>query len=57
MNFPWNVRVTGCSTHYGDARNFLPPDYYTIEVRIKGKWYDAGTAKTWLEAFLMGVVA
>lgn len=56
MNWPWNVRVTA-----RQARLFFSPlapsDYFTVEVRIKGKWYDAGTGKTWFEAFLMGLVA
>jgi hypothetical protein len=42
MMLPWNVRVR-------EGRNC-----YCAEVRIKGKWFDAGTGKTWFEAFLMG---
>lgn len=60
MNWPWDVRVRGrrLSVRYGDARLIpYPPDYYTVEIRISGKWYDAGTGKTWFEAFLMGLVA
>lgn len=55
MFAPWNVRVTGRQLdRYGDQRDILPPDYYVVEVRIKGQWFDAGTGGTWLEAFLMG---
>lgn len=58
MNWPWNIRVTGGHTErYGDQRLILPPDYYTAEVRIGGKWFDAGTAKTWWGAWFMGLVA
>ena len=58
MNWPWNVRVTGQHIgRYGDQRLILPPDYYRAEVRIDGKWYEAGTGETWLEAFLLGLTA
>ncbi len=45
MHWPWNVRVRevrGC---------------FCAETRIKGVWLDSGSAPTWLEAFLMGLVA
>ncbi len=58
MFAPWNVRVTGRHTNrWGDQRNFLPPDYYQVEVRIGRTWFDGGTAKTWWSAFWMGVAA
>ena len=31
------------------------PDYFKLEVRIRGIWFDAGTMPTWLEAFLTGL--
>jgi hypothetical protein len=45
VNWPWNVRVR-------EGRG-----WFVAEVRIKGRWLDAGTGKTWFEAFLMGLVA
>lgn len=45
MRAPWNVRVR-------EGRG-----YFTAEVRIKGRWYDAGTAPTWFQALLQGVFA
>lgn len=56
MNWPWNVRVTGRHNSL-IGWQIAKPDYYRVEVRIKGRWYDAGTAKTWFEAYLMGLVA
>ena len=56
MFAPWNVRVspvTLCTAKY----LVQSPDYFKVEVRIKGKWFDAGTGKTWFEAFLMGLAA
>jgi hypothetical protein len=53
MAAPWNIRVTPVST---DGR-ILAADYHWVEVRKKGKWQDAGTSKTWFEAFLMGLIA
>lgn len=55
MVAPWNVRVTPRTL---SAAPLVPlPDFFAVEVRIRGRWLDAGTAPTWLEAFLMGLVA
>jgi hypothetical protein len=56
MNWPWNVRVIGCHLSIIGWR-IKPPDYYMVEVRYKGKWYDAGTTKTWWSGFLVGLSA
>ena len=56
MTAPWNVRVT--PRHYTTAReqeNPAVPDYFLVETRERGRWICSGTARTWLEAFLMGV--
>jgi hypothetical protein len=58
VNWPWNVRVTASPNGSRIGRELTcRPDYYIAEVRIRGRWYDAGTGKTWLETFLMGLVA
>ena len=51
MCAPWNVRVTAGFLKFREwKRAFARPDYYRTEVRIKGRWYDAGTSPSWLEA-------
>lgn len=58
MNWPWHVRVTASASGSRMGREYaFRPDYYLAEVRIKGQWLDAGTSRTWLEAFLMGLFA
>ena len=58
MNWPWNVRVTGMHEgRDGDQRLILPWDYYTVEVRMGGRWLGAGTAPTWWAAFFQGLAA
>jgi hypothetical protein len=32
------------------------PDWWHIEVRWGRKWIDAGTADSWLEGFLLGLL-
>lgn len=57
MNWPWNVRVVPMLSNFKRQNGFTRPEYYHVAVRIKGTWVDAGTAKTWFEAFLQGLVS
>ena len=57
MRMPWNVRVTGIQMLAGELAGAARWDYYRVEVRIGGRWFDAGTAKSWWMAFVMGLTA
>jgi hypothetical protein len=63
MRWPWNVRVTEIRLSLEAQQSaeaddgLVPPDYYHAQYRECGRWLDAGTAHTWLEAFLMGLVS
>ena len=55
MTAPWNVRVTPMFlSKFREALRYKP-EYFKLEVRIRGIWFDAGTMPTWLEAFLTGL--
>lgn len=56
MTAPWNVRVT--PGHVTEFRRLSQskPDWWHIEVRWGRKWIDAGTADSWLEGFLLGLL-
>jgi hypothetical protein len=49
---PWNVRVS----RIGRPGSLLH-DWFKAEVRIGGRWFDAGVARTKWKAFWMGVLA
>jgi hypothetical protein len=57
MTAPWNIRVKPLRISWRSRQAFSRPDAYKAEVRLKGKWYEAGVGDTWWAAFRMGLVA
>ena len=59
MRAPWNVRVTPMHNSFVDPIEpyLIQPDYYKVEIRFRGEWLDAGTARTWWSAFFQGIAS
>lgn len=58
-NWPWNVRVTPIYPIWmepGDE-HLAQPEYFTVEIRFRGQWLDAGTARSWWAAFFQGIAS
>ena len=57
MTAPWNVRVTPRWVGMKLLAEIRRPDFFAVHVRVKDGWQDAGTARSWWEAFWQGVAA